>query len=576
MVSAIGNPIVDYKLAQVDASQLLAQFQKTPTYQQDTSYYQANIGSVTSPEDLLGNYRLLKVALSAFNLQDAISQTGILRKLLTQDPTQKGSLAQQLIDPRYLAFAKAFSSLRSDGGASISSPVNVDAVLAGYNKYQYQIWVGNNDQDTSVRQALYAQSTIQDAIDISNVGHLFTQFQQSFDVQQAADYYKTNIANVTSPSDLLGDTKLLGFALTAYGVDPSKISTSTVQQLLTQDPTSSSSLAQNNPAYLQFAQAFSSLQTDGGVSVQNSSNINTVIGNYQLNAFENTLATNDSSVNGSTFGTTGADEITQIYKDFQSESGVSQAVQYYQANIGNVRSANDLLGDPKLLDVALTAYGITPSSVSTATVQQLLTQDPTRSASLAQQDPQFLAFAQAFSSVSTDGGISIRSADNIAGVVSSYTSEQFKATIGTKLATAQAQASSASSSGSSSSTAPLSIYQVLSDSTLAAVVRGAYGLPDSAAALDPTEQIQLLTNAGFNVKDLNSPAAVSKLIDRFLGNAELQQSSSSASSDPLVGLFQSGNSDGTDPTPVDLSFLLPSNSTVDTNSVSGSILNLFA
>src|SRR5690349_15868462 len=98
MVSGIGLPIVDYQLAVKNQAQLLAQFQKTPAFAQYQSYYQANIGSVKTPQDLLNNPKLLYVALSAFQLEDDAGETGIIRDLLTQDPTDSNSLAQKLID----------------------------------------------------------------------------------------------------------------------------------------------------------------------------------------------------------------------------------------------------------------------------------------------------------------------------------------------------------------------------------------------------------------------------------------------------------------------------------------------
>ncbi len=167
MVSTVGVPIIDYTLAVKNQDKLLAQFQKWPSYAQSVAYYRANITKVTSVDDLLNNRKLLTVALSAFQLEGSIDQKGILRKLLTQDPTATGSLAQQLLDPRYKQFATAFASLRSDGGTSVQSPNSINTVLAGYQTNEYAKWVSNNDNDPSIRQALFFQQTVQDTIDIS-------------------------------------------------------------------------------------------------------------------------------------------------------------------------------------------------------------------------------------------------------------------------------------------------------------------------------------------------------------------------------------------------------------------------
>ena len=74
MVSTLGVPIVDYSLAVKNQANLMAQFQKWPSYAQSVTYYRDNIGKVTSVDDLLNNRKLLTVALSAFQLEGSIDQ----------------------------------------------------------------------------------------------------------------------------------------------------------------------------------------------------------------------------------------------------------------------------------------------------------------------------------------------------------------------------------------------------------------------------------------------------------------------------------------------------------------------
>jgi hypothetical protein len=230
MVSTVGIPIVDYTLAVKNQDRLMAQFQKWPSYAQSVAYYRANIGSVTSVDDLLNNRKLLTVALSSFQLESQVDAKGILRKLLTQDPTDSSSLAQQLVDPRYKQFAQAFAGLRSDGGVSVQNPNSVNSVLAGYQSNEYAKWVSNLDNDPSIRQALYFQQTVQDTIDISDTGKLFAQFQQSPDVQQSVGAYKTAIAQVSSVNDLLNSPQALNVALAAFNIDPKTVTPDTLRR----------------------------------------------------------------------------------------------------------------------------------------------------------------------------------------------------------------------------------------------------------------------------------------------------------------------------------------------------------
>jgi hypothetical protein len=567
MVSAIGMPIVDYKLAQSNQAQLLAQFQKSPDYAQAVSYYQANIGKVTSVDQLLGDRRLLTVALSAFQLESQVDNTGLLRKLLSQDPTQSGSLAQQLLDPRFTAFAKAFSSLRTDSGTSIHDPININSVLAGYQTNEYEKWVSSNDSDPSLRQAMYFERTVQDTIDVSSVGSLYAQFQQSPDIAEAVNYYKSKIGNVTSASDLTGDPKLLDVLLSSFKIDPTTVTTDQVTQLLTEDSSQSTSLAQQQPRFLEFAQALSALKTDGGATLHNSTTVDAVITGYETNQFEQKLGTDDSDANVALFGTIGTTQISALMADFLQTSGVKQSSDYYRANIGKARSVNDLIDDQQLLAVALGAFNIDSTSITTDQVTQLLTQDPTSAGSLARQDPRFQQFAQAFAGLNSNGGLSVSQTNNVDAIVSRFQSNRFEAAIGSKLQ--QATGTGTTNSGS----ANLTIYQVLSDATLSAVVRGAVGLPDSVGALDVDQQITALSRAGFDVKQLQDPASVAKLVDRFLANAGLN---STANTDPsgLSALFGASGDGGDTPIPIDLSFLA-GGSTSDSAS-SGSLVNLFA
>jgi hypothetical protein len=49
------------------------------------------------------------VVLGAFNLQSSINDTALLKQLMTQNPSAKNSLSQQLANPQYTLFAQAMS-----------------------------------------------------------------------------------------------------------------------------------------------------------------------------------------------------------------------------------------------------------------------------------------------------------------------------------------------------------------------------------------------------------------------------------------------------------------------------------
>jgi len=64
----------------------LARYQKMvanePSVKTATAYYAANIGNVKSIKDLVGNYRLLSYALTAYGLGDQVNNKALITKVL--------------------------------------------------------------------------------------------------------------------------------------------------------------------------------------------------------------------------------------------------------------------------------------------------------------------------------------------------------------------------------------------------------------------------------------------------------------------------------------------------------------
>lgn len=149
----LGSATLDYTVAVKAKTQLSKLVNSQPEVKANADYYKANAASVTSVDDLLKNRKLLTVALGAYGLESQVNSKALLRKLLSEDPSASTSLANRMADTRYQNFAKAFASLREDGGAAIGDAQNIDAVVSAYQETQYEKAVGRND--TAARQALY-------------------------------------------------------------------------------------------------------------------------------------------------------------------------------------------------------------------------------------------------------------------------------------------------------------------------------------------------------------------------------------------------------------------------------------
>ena len=125
-----------------------------PAVKTATAYYEANIGSVKSIGDLVGNYRLLSYALNAYGLGDQINAKGLITKVLEGGVSNPKSLANTLPNSQWKAFAAAFNFVDS-GATPPSSTSTVTTTTSDYVEQQLESDQGN--QDVGVQLALYFQ-----------------------------------------------------------------------------------------------------------------------------------------------------------------------------------------------------------------------------------------------------------------------------------------------------------------------------------------------------------------------------------------------------------------------------------
>jgi hypothetical protein len=125
-----------------------------PAVKTATAYYEANIGSVKSVSDLVGNYRLLSYALNAYGLGDQINAKGLITKVLEGGVSNPKSLANTLPNAQWKAFAAAFNFVDS-GATPPSSTSTVKTTTSDYVEQQLESDQGG--QDVGVQLALYFQ-----------------------------------------------------------------------------------------------------------------------------------------------------------------------------------------------------------------------------------------------------------------------------------------------------------------------------------------------------------------------------------------------------------------------------------
>lgn len=134
-----------------------AALQSTTANQREEAYFRANIGKVTTAQQLVDDRRLLKVALTAFGLEADLNAKAFVRKVLTDGTEAETALANRMADKRYRALAMAFN-FTDPANISTQMAGFADKVLATWRTKSFEAAVG--DQNNAMRLALNAEREV--------------------------------------------------------------------------------------------------------------------------------------------------------------------------------------------------------------------------------------------------------------------------------------------------------------------------------------------------------------------------------------------------------------------------------
>jgi hypothetical protein len=124
---------------------------RTSPAQRDEAYFRENIGSVRSAAELVGDRRLLRVALGAFGLADDLPNRAFIQRILESPGDDPRSFANRLSDRRYAEFSRAFG-FAGLTGAKTGEAGFADRIVKAFHARQFEIAVG--EQDEAMRLAL--------------------------------------------------------------------------------------------------------------------------------------------------------------------------------------------------------------------------------------------------------------------------------------------------------------------------------------------------------------------------------------------------------------------------------------
>ncbi|WP_237212985.1 DUF1217 domain-containing protein [Falsiroseomonas oryziterrae] len=116
----------------------------------DMDRFRERAPQLADVDALLRDRRALTVVLEAFQLESEIDKRALLRRVMTEDPSASGSLAQRLSDPRWRQMAQAFSG-RS--GPPLADPALIERLVARAVTNRFEKTMG--DANPGLREALY-------------------------------------------------------------------------------------------------------------------------------------------------------------------------------------------------------------------------------------------------------------------------------------------------------------------------------------------------------------------------------------------------------------------------------------
>jgi hypothetical protein len=205
---------------------------------------------------------------------------------------------------------------------------------------------------------------------------------------------------------------------------------------------------------------------------------------------------------------------------------VKTASAYYAANIGKVTSIDQFVGNYRLLSYALDAYGLGDQINSTALIKQVLEGGVTNPKSLANTLPQWKAFATAFNFASA-GASSISTSTAIKDTQSEYVEQTLENNegqqdVGVQLAMYFNRVAPSVTSS----------YGILADQNLLEVVETIFGLPTAFSSENIDVQAQAVSKL-LPISDLQNPAKLKELTERFTAAYDMTYGNSSNSSSTL-------------------------------------------
>ncbi|AQT44255.1 Protein of unknown function (DUF1217) [Bartonella apihabitans] len=235
------------------------------------------------------------------------------------------------------------------------------------------------------------------------------------------------------------------------------------------------------------------------------------------------------------------DNMSKTLDRVMSEPNVKRETDYYTQNIKSVKTVDDFLGDTRLFNYAMKAYGLEDMTYAKGMMRKVLT-DANYATALT--DKRYQQFAAAFNF--NKYGVKATSQDSATkAAVNKYMQQTLETEVGDQNEGTRLALYFTRTVGGMAKNGSLSkdewAYQIIADKALSEVVYTALGIPDSVRGSDVDAQKRLLEQK-MSFDDLADATKLEQFIGRF---SAMYDAKNQPQVSPALTLLQSTNTGST-------------------------------
>ena len=531
----------------------------------DSNYYSAEIGKISSADQLLNNDRLRNYVYSAYGIDQSKWPGDTISQVLRSDPSDPNSYVNTTFASQLTGLNAQLAQAKSDASAADLKITGYKAQLsqpgADVTQLNIQILVEKSHLESytkSISSLSDQIATIGGFVDLAGAfefspdGSLPSGVsaqtaanvaitKKRFDDSKAAVYsaaspiyealaikqFRTDLSKINSVQAFVSTPGVYDFALGAVGLDPGMVSKATIKAVLesdVNDPKSYVYTLKDN-RYVELARAFN-FDAKGNLTTplvaQDSAQVLQIAREYVVAALKQASPQQEKAIRA------------LATKDATA----------YQEAIAGIDSVSELLANRPMVDFILLAKGLDPKKVSTEFLKKIFSSDLNNPKSFAntQSDPRFAEIVASFN---------FDSKGNVARLpmMGPQKRDQFRETQANYLQQSLEQQQGETNPGvrlalyfQRKAGEITSAYDILADKALSEVFRTTFDLPDSMASMQIDQQAKVVDKF-MKIKDLSDPAKVEKLLSRFSAMYDVRNGESiGQGQSPLLNLFQGSSS----------------------------------